>query len=57
MKLLSVSRGKKKKGWLGIGPGCQGGGGGVPVPGGIQEACGWGTQGHAWLVVGLRRSG
>lgn len=57
MKLLSMSRGKKKKGWLGIGPGCQGGGGGVPVSGGIQEACGWGTKGHAWLVVGLRRSG
>lgn len=27
-----------------------------PIPGGIQETCGWGTKGHG-LVIGPGRSG
>jgi len=40
------------KEWSGIGPGCQGGGG-VPIPGGVQKTCRRGTSGHglAGMVV------
>jgi len=38
------------KEWSGIGTGCPGGGG-VPIPGGVQETCRCGTSEHG--LVGM----